>query len=99
VPVYDPGDWFNLTSLITSVRDISHVDDPMINDLTAKQQQELDTQKRLDILHQLVRYSASQVYYISEPQSVITEARQPYLKNYAPRLGYQPTLVAAWLDK
>lgn len=99
VPVYDPGDWFNLTNLISSVRDISHVDDPMINDLTAKQQSELDPKKRLDILHQLVQYSAGQVYYVTEPQSVITEARQAYLKNYAPRLGYQPTLTAAWLDK
>ena len=48
---------------------------------------------------ELVRYSAQQIYYITEPQPVVTEARQSYVKNYAPRLGYQPTLSAAWLDK
>jgi peptide/nickel transport system substrate-binding protein len=99
VPVYDPGDWFNLAMLSSSVRDISHVDDPTINDLTAKQKLELDTNKRIDILHQLVRYCADQVYYVVEPQAVVTEVRQPYLKNYAPRLGYQPTYTVAWLDK
>jgi peptide/nickel transport system substrate-binding protein len=99
VPVYDAGDWFNLTNLPGSNRDISHVDDPTINDLTAKQRAELDPKKRLDLLHELVRYSAAQIYYIVEPQAVVTEARQPFLKNYSPRLGYQPVFLVAWLDK
>jgi peptide/nickel transport system substrate-binding protein len=99
VPVYDPSDWFSLTNQPGGVRNIAMMNDSTVNDLFAKQRAELDPKKRLDIVHQLVQYCAGQAYYLVEPQIQSTETHQPYIKNYAPRLGYQPTLMVAWLDK
>jgi peptide/nickel transport system substrate-binding protein len=97
--VFDPDDWFSLVLSPGAPRNASHVDDPMVNDLTAKQRAELDTQKRLDLVHQAVKYLAGQVYYLVDPQVTVTEARQPFVRNYAPRTGYQPSLATTWLDK
>lgn len=99
VPVFDPNDWFALTNQTGAVRNIAHLDDSALDDLIAKQRSELDSKKRLDIVHQMVQYCAGQCYYLVEPQIQTTEARQPFIKNYSPRLGYQPTYMVAWLDK
>jgi peptide/nickel transport system substrate-binding protein len=97
-PIWDADDWFaNL--LPGSPRNVSHVDDPMVKDLQAKERAELDPQKRMDIIHQLVQYLAGQVYQITHPQAEQTDASQPFVKNYAPRVGYQPTLMVTWLDR
>lgn len=97
--VFDPDDWFSLVLAPGAARNASHVDDAMVNDLAAKQHVELDPQKRLDIIHQLVKYLAGQVYYLVDPQVTVTETHQPYLRNYAPRIGYQPSIAVTWLDK
>lgn len=97
--VFDPDDWFSLVLSPGAARNASHVDDRTVNDLAARQRAELDTQKRLDLIHQLVKYLAGQVYYLVDPQLTFTEARQPSVKNYAPRIGYQPALAVTWLDK
>jgi peptide/nickel transport system substrate-binding protein len=99
VPVFDAGDWFLLTNLPGALRNNSHVNDPTITDLVNKQRSELDPKKRLDLVHQLVQYSAGQVNYLVSPQLRTTEARQPFIKNYSPRVGYQPTFMVAWLDR
>jgi peptide/nickel transport system substrate-binding protein len=96
---FDPDDWFSLVLAPGAARNASHVDDPTVNDLSTKQKVELDTQKRLDLIHQAVKYLAGQVYYVVDPQVTVTEARQPYLQNYAPRIGYQPSLAVTWLNK
>jgi ABC-type transport system substrate-binding protein len=97
--VFDPDDWFSLVLSPGAPRNASHVDDSTVKDISVRQRTELDTQKRLDLIHELVKYLAGQVYYLVDPQVTVTEARQPALKNYAPRIGYQPTLAVAWLDK
>jgi ABC-type transport system substrate-binding protein len=97
-PIWDADDWIS-NLLPGSPRNVSHVDDAMIKDLQAKERAELDPQKRLDLLHQIVKYLAGQVYQITHPQAVQTNSAQPYVKNYAPRVGYQPELMVAWLDK
>jgi peptide/nickel transport system substrate-binding protein len=96
---FDPDDWFSLVLAPGAARNASHVDDSTVNDLAAKQKVELDTQRRLDLIHQAVKYLAGQVYYLVDPQVTVTEARQPYLQNYSPRIGYQPTLAVTWLDR
>lgn len=98
VQVYDPDDWFSAVLLPGTARNISHTDDPLVNDLTAKQRAELDPKKRLDIVHQLVRYLAGQAYQLVEPQNIITHVQQPVVRNYALRVGYQPSLTVTWLD-
>jgi peptide/nickel transport system substrate-binding protein len=99
IQAYDPGDWFTSALNVNSPANYSHVDDPMAADLTAKQRAELDPRKRLDTIHELVRYLAGQVYYLVLPQSQSVAVHQPYLKNYSSRLGYQPMLSVAWLDR
>jgi peptide/nickel transport system substrate-binding protein len=97
-PVYEADDW--LTNLLPgSPRNVSHVNDPMLNDLVPRQRAEIDPQKRLDLIHQLVRYLAGQVYQITHPQDIQTDASQPFVKNYAPRVGYQPVYMVTWLSK
>jgi hypothetical protein len=46
-----------------------------------------------------VKYLAGQVYQVTHPQIMQTDTNQPYVKNYAPRVGYQPTYMVTWLDK
>jgi peptide/nickel transport system substrate-binding protein len=99
VQVYDPDDWFSAVLLPGTARNISHTDDPSVNDLTAKQRAEVDPQKRLDIVHQLVRYLAGQAYHLVEPQNIITHVQQPFVHNFALRVGYQPSLTVTWLDR
>ncbi len=99
VPVFDPSDWFSLTNLPGAIRNIAYENDPTVIDLFNKQRGELDTKKRHDLVNQLQQYCASAVYYLVEPQITTTEARQPYIKNYSPRIGYQPVFMTAWLDK
>jgi len=99
VPVFDPSDWFTLTNQTGAVRNIAHLSDATEDDLIAKQRSELDPKKRLDLVHQLVQYCAGQCYYLVSPQIRTTEARQPFIKNYSPRMGYQPGFMVAWLDK
>jgi peptide/nickel transport system substrate-binding protein len=97
-PIWDGDDWFS-NLLPGSPRNISHVDDPMVKDLQAKERSELDQQKRLDIMHQLVKYLAGQVYQITHPQAEATVSNQPYVKNYQPRIGQQKILMVSWLAK
>jgi len=78
---------------------MSHVNDPTVNDLIAKQRAELDTQRRLDIFHQLDKYLAGQVYHLVMPQSIITQAWRPSVMGFTTRLGFQPTFMVTWLDK
>jgi peptide/nickel transport system substrate-binding protein len=99
IQAYDPSDWFTSALPVGSPANYSHVDDPRAVDLTNKQRAEIDPKKRLDTIHELVKYLAGQVYYLVLPQTQSTSVRQPYLKNYASRLGYQPTLSVAWLDR
>jgi len=97
--VFDPDDWFSLVLSPGAARNASHVNDPMVNDGAAKQRAELDPQKRLALIHDLVKYLAGQVYYLVDPQVTVTEVRQPYLRNYAPRVGYQPSIAVTWFDR
>jgi peptide/nickel transport system substrate-binding protein len=97
-PIWDADDWFS-NLLPGSPRNVSHVDDPMVKDLQAKERAELDNTKRMDIIHELVKYLAGQVYQVTHPQIMQTDTNQPYVKNYAPRVGYQPTYMVTWLDK
>jgi peptide/nickel transport system substrate-binding protein len=97
--MFDPGDWFTAALLPDSSKNVSHVNDSKVTDLVNKQQTELDHQKRLDIIHELVRYLGGQVYQLVLPQAETTQTWQPFVKNYSPRPGFQPSLAVAWLDK
>ena len=98
LPIWDADDWFS-NLLPGSPRNVSHVDDARVKDLQAKERAEFDPNKRLAIIHELVRYLAGQVYQITHPQAVQTDASQTFVRNYAPRAGYQPVHMVTWLDR
>ena len=86
-----PGELFNS----------SGVNDPKLTEMIRLQRRTLDAAKRREIVFDIQRYLAEQVYYHYGPSFSTVSAWEPYVKNFAPNLGhdYGGRLLAAWLDK
>jgi len=82
-------------------RNRSHVNDPVLNDLLARQRRTLDVAKCREVIHEIQRYLARQQYYVHMPSPIYIGVWDRALKNYAPNLGfdYGGRLVAAWLER
>ena len=54
-----------------------------------------------EIVYDIQRYLAEQVYYQYGPSVSTVAAWEPHVKNFAPNIGhdYGGRLMAAWLDK
>jgi ABC-type transport system substrate-binding protein len=66
------------------------------------QRRTFDVSKRREIVYDIQRYLAQQVYYLyTSPSSKVVGAWEPYVKNYMPNIGndYGQRLMAAWLDR
>src|SRR2546423_429930 len=79
----------------------SHVNDPVVADKIVRQRRTLDPAKRREIIQDIQRYLAKQVYYTTSVGQVYTAVWDGALKNYGPNLGYDygGRLVAAWLQR
>src|SRR2546425_5412918 len=79
----------------------SGVDDPKLTDIIRLQRRMLDPVKRREIVYDIQRYLAEQVYYHYDPSVSTVAAWEPYVKNFAPNLGhdYGGRLMVAWLDR
>ena len=79
----------------------SGVDDPKLTDMIRLQRRMLDPVKRREIVYDIQRYLAEQVYYHYDPSVSTVVAWEPYVKNFAPNLGhdYGGRLMVAWLDR
>jgi len=79
----------------------SHVNDPVVADMIIRQRRTLDPAKRREVIHDIQRYLARQVYYTTSVGQVYTAVWDGALKNYGPNLGYDygGRLLAAWLDR
>ena len=79
----------------------SGVDDPRLTDMIRLQRRMLDPVKRREIVYDIQRYLAEQVYYHYDPSVSTVAAWEPYVKNFAPNLGhdYGGRLMVAWLDR
>ena len=79
----------------------SGVDDPKLTDMIRLQRRTLDVAKRREIVYDIQRYLAEQVYYHYDPSVLTVAAWEPYVKNFSPNLGhdYGGRLMAAWLDR
>ena len=79
----------------------SHVNDPVVADMIVRQRRTLDPAKRREIIHDIQRYLARQVYYTTSVGQVYTAVWDGALRNYGPNLGYDygGRLVAAWLER
>src|SRR5712664_239937 len=79
----------------------SHVNDPVVADMIVRQRRTVDPAKRREIIHDIQRYLAKQVYYTTSVGQVYTAVWDGALKNYGPNLGYDygGRLVTAWLER
>jgi peptide/nickel transport system substrate-binding protein len=82
-------------------RNRSHVTDPVLTDLIARQRRTSDGQKRRELIHEIQRHLARQQYYVYMPSATYVAVWDGALKNYGPNLGfdYGGRLVGAWLDR
>jgi peptide/nickel transport system substrate-binding protein len=79
------------------------VDDPFLNDLNARQKVELDREARRELIHEVQRYNADQMYYVPTQLGAGENwiAYDPALRGYRRTRGYGgPTESVAhfWLD-
>ena len=79
----------------------SGVDDPKLTEMIRLQRRTLDVAKRREIVYDIQRYLAEQVYYAFGPSGSAVAAWEPRVKNWAPNIGqdYGGRLMAAWLSK
>ena len=79
----------------------SGVDDPKVTEMIRLQRRTFDASKRREIIRDIQRYLAEQVYYLYGPSSRVVAAWEAHVRNFAPNLGndYGGRLMAAWLDR
>jgi peptide/nickel transport system substrate-binding protein len=79
----------------------SGVDDPKLTEMIRLQRRTLDVAKRREIVYDIQRYLAEQVYYSYGPSVSTVSAWDPRVKNFAPNIGhdYGGRLMAAWIAK
>jgi peptide/nickel transport system substrate-binding protein len=77
----------------------SGVDDPKLTEMIKRQRRTLDAAKRREIVYDIQRYCAEQVYYSYGPSVSTVAAWDPKVRNFAPNIGhdYGGRLMAAWL--
>ena len=85
-----PGEAFNA----------SGVDDPKLTEMIRLQRRTLDVAKRREIVYDIQRYLAEQVYYAYGPSVTTVAAWDPRVRNFAPNIGhdYGGRLMGVWLS-
>ena len=65
------------------------------------QRRTVDVARRREIVYDIQRYLAEQVYYAYGPSASAVAAWEPHVRNFAPNIGhdYGGRLMAAWLSK
>jgi peptide/nickel transport system substrate-binding protein len=79
----------------------SGVNDPKFNEMMRLQRGTFDDAKRREIIFDIQRYLAGQVYYLYGPSATVLSGWEPYVKNFGPNFGhdYGGRLMVAWIDK
>ena len=79
----------------------SGVNDPKLTEMIRLQRRTFDMAKRREILYDIQRYLAEQVYYHYGPSVSAVSAWEPHVKNFGPNIGhdYGGRLMVAWIDK
>jgi peptide/nickel transport system substrate-binding protein len=79
----------------------SGVDDPKLTEMIRLQRRTYNVSKRREIVYDIQRHLAEQVYYHYDPSVTTVSAWEPYVKNFAPNIGhdYGGRLMVAWIDK
>ena len=79
----------------------SGVDDPKLTDMIKLQRRTFNVAKRREIIYDIQRYLAEQVYYHYGPSVSTVSAWEPHVKNFGPNIGhdYGGRMMVAWIDK
>ena len=79
----------------------SGVNDPKLTEMIRLQRRTYNVTKRREIVYDVQRYLAEQVYYHYDPSFLTVAAWEPYVKNFSPNIGhdYGGRLMVAWMDK
>ena len=82
-------------------RNRSHVNDPVLDDLLARQRRTSDVKARREVINEIQRYLAKQQYYVHAPTGKYIAVWDGALKNYGPNLGYDygGRVREAWLHR
>jgi peptide/nickel transport system substrate-binding protein len=83
------------------ITNASGVNDPKVVEMIRLQRRTFDEKKRREIVYDLQRYLAQQVYHLYGPSVNVVSAWEPYVRNFGPNFGhdYGGRLMVAWLDK
>jgi peptide/nickel transport system substrate-binding protein len=76
------------------------VDDPKLTEMIRLQRRTLDVGRRRELVYDIQRYLAEQVYYSYGPSVSTVAAWEPRVRNFAPNIGhdYGGRLMGAWLS-
>jgi len=83
-----------------NLRNQGHVNDPWVVEKTQEIQRTVDKAKRKQLITEVTRYLAGQVYYIVL-NAKASRVLQPWVKNYVPQNDYSPGRwhQYVWIDK
>jgi peptide/nickel transport system substrate-binding protein len=83
------------------IMNASGVNDPKLTEMIRQQRRTLDLRKRRELMHDIQRYCAAQVYHLYGPSVNSVTAWEPYVKNFGPNVGsdHGGRLMVAWLDR
>jgi peptide/nickel transport system substrate-binding protein len=100
-PFLEPDNFLFGQYYTGEIRNRSHVNDPVLDDLLVRQRRTLDVAKRREVIHEIQRHLAKQQYYVHTPSGVYVAVWEGALKNYGPNLGfdYGGRLRSAWLER
>ena len=77
------------------------VNDGRLIEMIKLQRRTADEKKRREILYDIQRHIAKEVYYLFNPSVTVVSAWEPYVKNWRPNNGFDVggRMMAAWLDR
>jgi peptide/nickel transport system substrate-binding protein len=79
----------------------SGVNDPKLTEMIRLQRRTFNVAKRREIIYDIQRYVAQQVWGLYGPSVNAVAAWEPYVKNFGPNIGhdYGGRLMVTWLDR
>jgi peptide/nickel transport system substrate-binding protein len=77
------------------------INDPKLTEMIKLQRRTFNVAKRREIVYDIQRYVAQNVWGLYGPSVSAVAAWEPYVKNFAPNIGhdYGGRLMVAWLDR
>jgi peptide/nickel transport system substrate-binding protein len=97
----DPDSYLYRYFIPGQAQNASGVNDPKLTEMIRLQRRTFNVAKRREIIYDIQRYVAQNVWGLYGPSVSAVAAWEPYVKNFAPNIGhdYGGRLMVAWLDR